>query len=235
MPEEKTSNMQKNITRRIRYYFIALGIIVITTIWWDEIFGSIREILGGDKETLEETQNIAETVIAIIGALALVLLSFMRDLDLHNWLDSTIFHVREKTGSIIEEHLIDAAKRVGAQNYDKMRGEKKKIMHLFYYFINKEEVTRSLAFTYWEQYFLNIYIVILAILSSIICFIVIIVNDDSGSVLFVPLGLVVVAILTIYRTKTSLVKRIYDLPVQQIEDIRTAKASDLRVQVDQRF
>ena len=235
MTEEKTSNMQKNIMRRVRYRLIVLGIIVITVVWWDEVIGIIKEIFGGDKAKLEETKNIAETVIAVVGALALVLLSFMRDLDLHNWLDGTFFHVRKKTASIIKKNLIEAGKNIGAQNYENMKNANKKIMNLFYYFVNQEQITRSLSFTYWEQYFVNIYIVIFTSLASITCLIIITVNGDSGSVLLVPLALALIAVLTIYRTKTSLVKRIYDLPVQQIEDIRTAKSDELRAQIDQRF
>lgn len=227
--------MNINIGKRVRTYLIFFGSLILLMIWGGEISALIRAILTGDKEASDISRKVISSIVTAVGAVALIILNLGRDLDLHNWLDSKIFHVREKTGKIIHQHMIKAAESVNAVGYQNMGEKKKQVMYLFYHFANEQPVLRDLAFTYWEQYFVNIYIIVLSSLafmgsSGIVAF-----QRKIEITSFIPLMFVVIGLAVGFRTRYSLVKKIYNLPKQQVEEMRSSKQNELKTEVKARF
>lgn len=237
MSEEKTSQMNINIGKRVRCYLIFFAILILFLIWSKELVGLLRTTVDGDQDKSEMVKNLISTIVTLIGAIALLLLNFGRDIDLHNWLDRKIFHMRSKTEEIICEQMIKAAQSVGATGRENMNknDRKKDVMYLFYHFVNEQVVLRDLAFTYWEQYFVNIYIIVFGTLGFICSSIIVMIQHKWQFTCLIPLVFVFIMLAIGLRTKYSLVKRIYGLPEQQIEEIRSSKAEELKREVEARF
>lgn len=236
MSDEKTYQMNVNIGKRVRHYLIFFVVLILLLIWREELVELVTTIISGDRETAEISKEIIKSIIIFIGGVILIILNLGRDIDLHNLIDRKIFHVRKKAGEIIHDYMIEAATSVNAVNdigFENMKNKKKEVMYLFYHFVNEQEVLRDLAFTYWEQYFVNIYIIVFSIIGFVISSILIIIKGEFD--LIIPITFAAFAFLVYLRTRFSLLKKIYDLPRQQIEEIKTSQSSELKQEVEKRF
>lgn len=235
MPDEKTTEMNINIGKRVRNYILFFAVLLLILIWGNDIASLVRTSISPDKTKSEAAQKIIASIITAIGAVAAMLLNLGRDIDLHNLLDAAIFKVRHKTGIVIYTRMIEAAQNVGAANWRNMQDRKKEVMYLFYHFANGQTVLRDLAFTYWEQYFVNIYVVCIAFVGFIISSAIAIMRWKFDIGIVAPLAFLMILLIIGITTKAFLVRKIYDLPAQQIEEMRTSKADELRQEVDTRF
>jgi hypothetical protein len=234
MSEEKTSHMNINIGKRVRNYLIFFAIIILLQ-WAEDVTDLIRASLVADEEISKISKMPISSILTAIGSIALIILNFGRDIDLHNFLDNKLFHVREKTGKIIHQHMINAAQSVNAIGYQNMDNMKKDVVYLFYHFANEHKVLRDLAFTYWEQYFVNIYIIVFSSLAFICSLTIMIFQWKIEITSFIPLVFLLIALAVGLRTRYSLIKKIYDLPKQQIAEIRSSKSNEFKSEVQARF
>lgn len=235
MTEERTSKMNINIGKRVRNYLIFFAILILLEIWAEDLTALIRASLAADEEISKISNKIISSILTAIGAIALIILNFGRDIDLHNLLDSKLFHVREKTGKIIQQYMLNAAQSVNAVGYQNMANKKKEVVYLFYHFANEQTVLRDLAFTYWEQYFVNIYIIVFSSFAFICSLTIMIFQWKFEVTSLIPLVFLLIALAVGLRTRYSLVKKIYDLPKQQIEEVRSSKSDELKSEVQARF
>lgn len=235
MPDEKTSQMNINIGKRIRNYVVLFAGLVLFLIWGNDILALITTIISGSKDASERAQKLIASVITVVGGIAMILLNLGRDIDLHNLLDRSLFGVRHKTQIIIHETMIKAAQDAGARGWESMRDKEKEVSYLFFHFVNEQKVLRDLAFTYWEQYFVNIYIISIAALGFVISLIIVLMRGRLDVTAGSPVVFLLIFMVVGLTTRSSLVQKIYDLPIQQIEEIRTSKANELRAEVEKRF
>lgn len=236
MSEEKTSKMGVSIGKRVRNYLIFFAILILIQIWGEEFVRLVTDSLF-DKDSSEILKKVISSILTIIGAIALIILNFGREIDLHNLLDKKLFHVREKTGEIIRREMIKAAASANADGYKNMsKADKKKdVIYLFYHFVNEQDVLRGLAFTYWEQYFVNLYIVVFGTLGFICSLVIVLLRWKLDFTSFIPLTFLCVGLAVGLQTRSSLVRKIYDLPKQQIEEIKSSKSSELKKEIKARF
>lgn len=234
---DKASQMNINIGKRVRTYLIVIGFILVFMIWGDFIIKTLLVSLSGSAEDRALLEMITKSLIVVGGVILTLVLNIGRDIDLHNLLDSKIFGLREETHRVILENLENAARDVGAEKWDAIRQNPSMASRIFYHFANKEDqkVLRGLAFTYWEQYFVNIYIVVLSLTAALIGSLFIFSSSVRLWLIFLPILLVVLAIIFAVRTFGSLKRKILDLPAQQIEEIKATHPKELKDQIDLRF
>jgi hypothetical protein len=235
MSDEKTSQMNINIGKRVRNYVLFFVVLILFLIWGNDIASLLAISLSTDKDKSEAAQKIIASIITAIGGVAVLLLNLGRDIDLHNLIDKTIFRVRHKTGDIIHNKMIEAAQRVGATSWRNMQDKRREVSYLFYHFVNNQVVLRDLAFTYWEQYFVNIYVICFAFLGFIISSTFVLLRWRLDLALVAPIAFLLILLAVGITTWKSLVRKICDLPIQQIEEIRTGHADELRDEVEKRF
>src|SRR5712692_3229075 len=116
-----------------------------------------------------------------------------------------------------------------------MQNKKKEVQYLFYHFANEQDALRSLAFTYWEQYFVNIYVICFALLGFVTSVLLALLRWKLDFTIFSTVVFLVILAAVALSTRYSLVKKLYDLPIQQIEEIRSSKGDELKAEVRQRF
>ncbi|MDJ0901037.1 MAG: hypothetical protein QNJ55_19725 [Xenococcus sp. MO_188.B8] len=239
MSEEKTQQMAVSICQRIRNYFIFTAIVLIFLIWSGEISNLITtKLFSTTKDDVEIAAKVTETIFVMVAAFALIILNFGRDIDLHNFIDENTFRTRHKVGKIIYKEMISLAELLNAPGQAKMTDKRKEVMRLFYHFVNNQsnqEKLRSLAFTYWEQYFVNLYIMFFCVIGFLCSLAVVIVQRKLQMISLSPLFFLIIGLTVWLRTKSSLLKRIYDLPRNQIGEIRFSNAEEFKEQVKKRF
>jgi hypothetical protein len=236
MSDEKASQMNISIGKRVRWYVVYFTLLILTLLWGNEALKLASSSLAINTQQSELRLRIAESVFTALLAAASFLLNLGRDIDLHNLLDSTFFHVRRRTGQIIEHELIQAAQSVGANGWVNMKGKQRELMHLFYHFVNAQTELRALAFTYWEQYFVNLYVICLGSLGCLISlsFVLIRRRFDVAPVVFAVFLFITTAVAA--STRYRLVRKIYDLPVQQVNEMLSGQnAVALKAEVETRF
>jgi ABC-type siderophore export system fused ATPase/permease subunit len=234
MSPEPTSEMNANIVKRVRNYLILFVSLTLLNIWGDKIVEIIMKNID-DKDKAELTNLIVKSIIAILTGLIMFLLTLGRDLDLHNIIDKLVFRVRKRTDEIILREMIKSGETVEARNVANMNGKDKEVIYLFYHFINKQDVLKALAFTYWENYFVNIYIGLFSAIFFIITTIISLIRWKLDIFAAFPLFFLFLLIVIFLSTKYSLLKKIYDLPIQPIKEILSNEANELRKQIETRF
>jgi sulfite exporter TauE/SafE len=227
--------MSANIGKRVRSYMVFFVILILFLIWGDTIVGVVTATISGDKDKAELAQKVIASVITAIGGLALIIINLGRDINLHNFVDKSLFRVRRKTDRLIRAEMIEAAKAVEANGWWNMESKGKEVSRLFYHFANQQEALRNLAFTYWEQYFVNIYILCFAFVGFVVSGVIVILRHRLDFTILSPVVFCLILIAIGLSTRFSLVKRIYDLPAQQIDEIKSSNAAELRTQVQSRF
>ena len=235
MADEKTSAMNINIGKRVRNYVLFFALLILFLIWGNDVIALITTSITGSKDASELAQKVVASVITAIGGAAAIILNLGRDIDLHNLLDKAFFHVRERTRTIIHEKMIEAAQAVGATGWENMKSREKEVSYLFYHFVNEQKALRDLAFTYWEQYFVNIYIMCFGGVGLLLSTVVVLFRWRLDVTAVSPAVFLIILLSVGLTTRSSLVRKIYNLPVQQIEEIRTSKARELKREVETRF
>lgn len=235
MGNEKSYEMDKGIAGRVKQYMILFTALFLILLWGEEIYKLLIKSINGNKDQAELSIKIITSIIAIITAGSAMLLNIGRDIKFHYFIDDKLFRVRNKTCDIIINEIIKAGRKVGAQNVNSMIGEKEKVMHLFYHFINEQNVLRDISFTYWENYFVNIYAMFLGLIFFLGSTVYLCIRMKLDYLVFIPCIYLLIVFLIGLSTFLSLVKRIYALPVQQIEEIRTSKAMELNDEISSRF
>jgi len=233
MAAEKTQEMNEHITRRVRLYVIVYAALLILLLWGNELFTAAQRLK--DKEQIEFAKTLVEPAVAAVGAIVLVLLSLGRDWDLHNVLDRWIFGIRDKTDQVIQHEMIGAARDVGAPGWDRMGSDPRGVRYLFYHFVNEQETLRALAFTYWEQYFVNLYNIVLCGLGLAISVTVAVVRGYGWLGFAAPAIFLFVGAFALLSTLRSLAHKICDLPVQQVAEIRYSKQDEFVQEIERRF
>jgi hypothetical protein len=109
------------------------------------------------------------------------------------------------------------------------------VRYLFCHFVNEQEPLRSLAFTYWEQYFVNLYNIVLCGVGLASSVTVWVVRRHGWPGLAASVIFLAVGAATALSTFRSLVEKIYDLPVQQVAEIRHSNLEEFRQEVERRF
>lgn len=234
MSDEKASQMSVNIGKRVRLYVILFVVLILLVIWGNTLLSLVQRTISG-KQKPEFVREIGASMVAVISAAALIVVNLGRDIDLHNYADRTFFGVREKTDEIIHTKMIEAARDVGAASWQNMQDKKKEVRYLFYHFINEQITLRALAFTYFEHYFSNIYVICFSIVGFIISLLIVLFRWQLDLTILLPTLFLLIFVAISLSTYYSLVKKIYDLPIQQIEEIRATKPAELKRQVEQRF
>jgi hypothetical protein len=160
--------MAENIQKRIKTNLILFFILVLIGIWAEPIIAYIMGDISYTKENISNKSYIIKTFYTGIGYIVIFVLNLFRDINLHVLLDAKVLGIRKITGNIIINEMLKASKKVKAKNYNSMITNKEKVMYIFYHFINNQVTLRQLAFTYWEQYYVNIYTISIGIISLII-------------------------------------------------------------------
>lgn len=235
VPNDRQGGMGVNINGRVRVYIILYAVIIMFTIWVSEFNSLIAIILGSDPQKAEWGQKLLASLVTAISAGALFSISFGRDIDLHNVIDRSFFHVRTKTGAIIRHEMIAAAQRVGAAGWKNMQNNPKEVMYVFYHFVNQQDRLRAIAFTYWEQFFVNIYVILFGLITGLITSIVTLARGGIGVELLAPLLCIFIVTVVAWSTFDGLVPKIYELPIQQVREIYVTKPDELRQEIDKRF
>ena len=234
MSSEKLADMNSNISKRVKFYLIAFTLIFITIFWSDYLVKLITESVT-DKDKAELTSKIISSSIIIVTSIILFLLTLGRDLDLHNFLDSKVFKAREKTANIIHTNIIEAADSIGFKDSEKMRNQWTEVSNLFYHFVNDQKVLRDLAFTYWEQYFVNIYVITSSTVFFTISLIIVIYRYKFDFSVSIPIIYLIVGLAIELYTKKKLIEKLYRLPVQQINEIKNVNKREFIEQLNNRF
>jgi hypothetical protein len=234
MSEEKARSMGENIGKRVRNYLIFFVLLIIVVIWGDVIIKLINIGLTG-SEKYDFIKNITSSIIALVIGAVIIFLNIGRDIDLHNLLDNIFFHVREKTDKIIIEGLYNKAREKNCTGFENMKNKPKELFGLFYQFVNKQEELRSLAFTYWEQYFVNLYVITFSIIGLVISIFIILLRGNFDITLFTPIVFILLFLSFYFRTFYSLVPKIYALPLQQIDEIISKQCDEFRLSIKERF
>lgn len=235
MSDELAAQMNKNIVKRVRYWVCATTIMLLVAIWSDLLTPLVETGIWGTVHQATVVLRIVQSTLAVVAAVAIAIVTVSRDVDLHNWIDNHLWKVRVSTGRIICQEMVDAAMSVRASNWMNMKGKDKEIMNLFYHFVNEQTVLRPLAFTYWEQYFVNLHVICLTCVGAVCAFTIELWRRHIGVGIIV--ALIFAAICTLYTltTRYNLVKKMQELPVQQIGEIKNSQARELKTEVENRF
>jgi hypothetical protein len=235
MSNEKASQLSINIGSRVRYYVIYFAIVILFLIWGDEILNLIKSSIANDPQKSEWAQKLIETIITALGAGAFLVMNLGRDINLHNLIDGWFFHVRRNTNAIIQREMIKEARKIGAYGWENMEKNESEVTRLFYHFVNNQETLRSLAFTYWENYFVNIYILFLGTVFFLVSTLWVCLRWKFDTVAFAPVIFLFIIGIVAISTRYSLVPKIYALPIQQIGEICNSNTEEFKQQVRSRF
>jgi hypothetical protein len=188
---------------------------------------------GQDKKFAIVKDLIKDLIPAVIGAVIMVMIAFFRRLDLHNFMDRYIVRARENVGSIIQKDIVEIAKsnNVSSNKISTLESNLSVCMDIFYYFANQQTEKRKLAFSYWETYFIHLYIYLFCYLSFLAFIITAGIINAPHSVYWLELVPVIIAIIFYFSTKSLLKNKIYDLPRGQLRDILSAQKADLMNQI----
>ncbi len=235
MSTDRASQLNINVGKRVRYYIIYFSILVLLLIWGNDIFILITSSLATDPQKSEWAQKLIASLITALGAGAFLIVNLGRDINLHSLIDNSFFHVRHNTNIIIQREMINCAQEINAPGWKKMSRNPTEVRRLFYHFANQQETLRALAFTYWEQYFVNIYIIFFGTLFFLISLIWSLLRWEFDTLAFAPLVFLFIVTIVGVSTRYTLLPKIYDLPVQQIREIFSSNSSELKKQVKTRF
>jgi hypothetical protein len=234
MAAEKTQEMNEHIAQRVRGYVISYSAIFVLLLWGNRLLAAALNVLK-NRDQSDLAKTLAAPAVAALGGVVIFLLNLGRDWDLHNVLDSRLFGVRRETDQRIQTAMVEAARGVNAAGSDRMERDPRKVLHLFYHFVNDQEPLRSLAFTYWEQYFVNLYTSVLCGIGLAGSVTISVVRWHGWSGPVASATFLVLGATTLLRTFRSLVGKIYDLPVQQVDEIRHSKLEEFKLEVERRF
>jgi hypothetical protein len=131
--------------------------------------------------------------------------------------------------------MIKGAQKIDADGWENMNKSASEVRRLFYHFVNEQEKLRALAFTYWEQYFVNIYILAFGALCFLISAVCALLRWKLDFIAFAPLIFLFVVSIVAVSTRYSLIPKIYDLPIQQIQEICNSHTEEFKEQVKARF
>jgi hypothetical protein len=235
MSEEKASQLTINVGKRVRYYVICFSIIILFIIWGDDIWTLITSTFANDPQKAEWAQKLIASLVTALGAGAILVMNLGRDIDLHNLIDERFFHVRRNTTVIIIDDMIKGAQKLDADGWRNMAKNGPEVTRLFYHFVNEQEKLRALAFTYWEQYFVNIYILSFGIFFFLISTACVLLRRKLDIIAFAPLLFLLIVAIVATSTRYSVIPKIYKLPLQQIQEICCSNTEELKKQVQSRF
>jgi hypothetical protein len=235
MSEEKASQLSINIGKRVRYYAVYFTIIILFVIWGDNILTLITSTISSDPQKSEWAQKLIASLVTALGAGAFLVMNLGRDIDLHNLIDKWLFHVRHNTNPIIINEMIKSAQKINADGCKNMENNLPEVRRLFYHFVNEQEKLRALAFTYWEQYFVNIYILSFGALCFLVSMVCVLLRWKFDIMVCVPLIFLLIISVVAISTRYSLIPKIYELPLQQIEEIHSSHPDEFKKQVQARF
>jgi ABC-type microcin C transport system permease subunit YejB len=128
-----------------------------------------------------------------------------------------------------------AAEGIDKQYVAWMRAKPEEVLKLFYHFVNRQDVLRGLAFTYWEQYFVNLYQFVIFATGFLVSLVFAINRGHWDWIVVFP---TLFALLTLgYGLSTHfwLRKKLFDLPVQQIAEVKASSWDELKTQLKARF
>lgn len=233
MSDEKTSQMSNNIGKRVKNYLIIFTSLVIFMIWKGDILSLLNRLFSGQKDEFEFSKNLITTAITLIIFFIMFFLNFGRDINLHNFIDQYFFHVRKKTNQIIQEKMMASAKELKAENFEYMDKDPNQVLNIFYHFVNEQKVLRDLAFKYWEDYFVNIYIISIGLIVFLFTTVITITNKNYDY--WIPVFILVLVVIVSLSTKLSLIPKIYKHPIDQIDEIIATRPEDFKQQVHLRF
>lgn len=234
MTDDKLDKMNISIGKRIRTYLIFYTLLIVVFLWGKNLIG----LLNRQDIDLKDSEIISKVVVTIftfLGNSIMVILNLGRDIDLHNFIDKSFFKVREKTGNIICEKMKETIRELVQRDVILNDSNKDDLFSIFYHFVNDQPVLRSLAFTYWEQYFVNIYMVVISVCYSFFSIIVIVLRYKTDEFSLIPAIFIIIGIVIALYTKYGLLPKIYNLPNKNISQIiNSSKVEFIRL-VNQKF
>lgn len=144
-----------------------LGIYLVIFLWWVSPNWWV-EFLSNLPTWVDTIKWVLPYTVLIGIAYFLVNL-----LDIHNWLDKTLFKQRRKVDAYIRNQITTPCRKISCARSERgiLKDEERKLMNLFYTFIPPNNTERERAFAYWGEYFITVnlsFISILAFLATII-------------------------------------------------------------------
>lgn len=136
--------------------YLVLFLLLVSPSWW-------VEFLSGLPIWLDIIKWVIPLVFTVIAYFLVNLL------DIHNWLDKTIFKERKKVDDYIRSQLTTPCREISCGRADRgvLRDEEQKLMDLFYTFIPSDDTDRERAFSYWGEYFITVNLSAISILGFI--------------------------------------------------------------------
>lgn len=232
MSEEKSASMSLSIGERVRNYIFLYASIILFIVWNEEFMHMVTQSRMFEKGDLDFAQKFVVSIATVLGALSVIILNVGRDMGLHIIIDELLFHVRKKVKKIIVSYLREAAKKIAASGHENMEHNEDEVMFLFWHFINKEKALKDQAFKYWQQYYVNIYIVFFGLLSFAISTALLIERAKMDIVGVLPLFIIAIVLSVGESTRSMLLRRVYEIPIQQIREI---PLDELKAEVERRF
>lgn len=144
----------------------------------------------------------------VIWALAIAFAGYLAIGNLHNWLDKTFFHEREKVDQDIRDRLTKPYRDVLCQRAVSngiVASERSSLMNLFYTFVLADDTERERAFSYFADYFISVNLSLMSIVGAVgaICVAAIIPLERlDRRLVFIIVTIVLPFILNFLRTVT---------------------------------
>lgn len=231
MPEKKR-NMDESISERLKALFtplILVGVLVIASPFILSLFQSPNAGATTAKYIGAFSVGIAVIVI-VVG----MIISMTRDFDLHNKIDKTIFKTRKKVGGVISSKIIEEAEIHASEIAKTIDPHDPQVMKLFYHFVNRQEELRGLAFTYWEDYFVNITKLVSIAIITLFTVAYGLIND-MNVIIEIAMIAELLLFLVYFIANSGLRKKILELPIIQIDEFLSSHTEEFIDQLRVRF
>jgi len=222
----------ERVGKKVRDYIILYASLILFIVWGDDLIRLITASIGKQGD-LEFAQKLSVSIITVLGALSVIAVDLGRDCACHLLLDSLIFKVRRRVNKIIVKHLIEKARLSGAKGWEAVTEIEADALNLFWHFVNKQGgVLSDRAHRLFEQYYTNIYALSLGCLGFIAATIVAVARGKLDAIAFTPSFFLLIVFSLAASTKWMLLKNIYRVPVQQIDEIALG---DMKKEIERRF
>jgi len=226
MTENLPNNTSDRIERKIKLYGLAFALFALSPFIITNYVELVALVNSSNNEVVTDLAKNALVAVVVFCA------AFLAHLDFHNVIDRNLVGKRKKVGEIIKEEVIKFAQlnNVDQTRILKLLYDCPTIMEIFYSCINLYPITRQLAFTYWERYYVSLYVFLFCIASTFGFIFIADLNELKSQFYWLLSAPLLVFLLNLISLQ-SLLEKMDKLPVHQLNEVFISNADLLREQI----
>lgn len=166
--------MTEELAKALRIYLISFAVLLLILMVVPEVFVLAASAQRSSK-IFTSQENIFKLITLMVVPVVQVIVAFLAlffvHLELHTILDKLTFDARRDTTHLLIQGLTTICRREQCSFVDRIIGNEQKTMRHFYHLIDKMKPDLSQVFDRWVRYYLNLYLLLFALIIASTCII----------------------------------------------------------------